>query len=260
MDMHLINMLYQEVKVMRADLSGINPFDANKPGRLGSGISKFIEPYNDVLERAKAAVAEDPAAGQALRALSPAPMIKEIYVNGHVEAKSQLTAGLGRILAVLESLLIQKPAVPMRATREGVFFAGEYFEPLLLLTDLIKQAHTSIEIIDGYVGDGEVVLGLLAGKARGAGVRILTYSAQALLLPLAQAFLKQHGGLEIRTSKGFHDRFLILDSLDFYHFGASLKDMGGRGFMFSRIEEPEVLQRIRGKFEAEWSKAGMVKI
>jgi hypothetical protein len=256
MDRHLIAMLHNEVKIMRADLAGIDPANANKPGRMGSGISMFIAPFNDLLARVQAAVSGDDGAHQALKGLSPAETLSESFIHGHVEAKFKLTASLGRMMAVLDSLLTENPGtVPMRATREGVFFAGEYFEPLRLLADLIKQAHKSINVIDGYIGDGESVLGLLAGKAKGVGVRILTYDTQDALLTLARAFNKQHSGLQIRASRSFHDRFLILDEGDYYHFGASLKDMGVRGFMFSRIEEVEVIERIHAKFAHEWENA-----
>jgi hypothetical protein len=33
-----------------------------------------------------------------------------------------------------------------------------------------------------------------------------------------------------------HDRFLIIDEQQLYHFGASLKDLGKRWFAFSRID------------------------
>jgi hypothetical protein len=33
-----------------------------------------------------------------------------------------------------------------------------------------------------------------------------------------------------------HDRFLIIDQSELYHFGASLKDLGKKWFAFSKIE------------------------
>ena len=43
-----------------------------------------------------------------------------------------------------------------------------------------------------------------------------------------------------------------------YHFGASLKDLGTRGFMFSRIEEPGVMALLRRSFEEEWARGQTV--
>jgi len=45
----------------------------------------------------------------------------------------------------------------------------------------------------------------------------------AVLGPLhvaAEAFNTQYGGLSVRTSDAFHDRFVVVDSTEFYHLGA----------------------------------------
>ncbi|MDE3034392.1 MAG: hypothetical protein KGJ14_00345, partial [Nitrospirota bacterium] len=72
---------------------------------------------------------------------------------------------------------------------------------------------------------------------------------------LAIAFNKPYGMLSVRTSDVFHDRFVIIDDRDFYHFGASIKDLGRRGFMFSRIEETLVVDELRKQWTNEWKKA-----
>lgn len=35
-----------------------------------------------------------------------------------------------------------------------------------------------------------------------------------------------------------HDRFLIIDGMDVYHIGASLKDLGKKMFAFSKLKIP----------------------
>jgi hypothetical protein len=76
-----------------------------------------------------------------------------------------------------------------------------------------------------------------------------------LLKTAAEAFNRQYGGLETRMSRAFHDRFVFVDETDFYHFGASLKDLGNRGCMFSRIEEQDVIDALQSKWTQEWAKA-----
>ncbi len=39
-----------------------------------------------------------------------------------------------------------------------------------------------------------------------------------------------------KESKDFHDRFLILDSSEIYHIGASLKDLGNKVFAFNKMD------------------------
>ena len=51
--------------------------------------------------------------------------------------------------------------------------------------------------------------------------------------------------------KSAHDRFIIIDDNDLYHFGASLKDLGKKWFAFSKmdIEAVEMLARLEGAGE-----------
>lgn len=141
----------------------------------------------------------------------------------------------------------------MKVTREGGFFAGQYFDALRHVTEILSHAQRSIVIIDGYIN--EDVLKLLTPKGPEVEVNILTKDVSPALSTAATAFNKQYGKLSIRTSQAFHDRFVIVDARDFYHFGASIKDLGHRGFMFSRLEEPEVIDALRTKWAEEWAKA-----
>ena len=51
--------------------------------------------------------------------------------------------------------------------------------------------------------------------------------------------LKKHNSqyppINIKELKCSHDRFLIIDGKDVYHFGASLKDLGKKWFAFSKF-------------------------
>ena len=69
-----------------------------------------------------------------------------------------------------------------------------------------------------------------------------------------EAFNKQHQNLEVKSTSAFHDRFIILDKTNFYHFGASLKDAGHKGFMFSKIEENFIKNILLENIEIEWAK------
>lgn len=144
----------------------------------------------------------------------------------------------------------------MTATREGVFFAGQYFDALQLVRDILSNAQQSIVIIDSYIS--EDVLKLVSSKDSSVTVEILTKQVKSALKIAANAFNRQYGGLSIRASEAFHDRFVIVDDQDFYHFGHSIKDLGRSGFMFSRIEEPEVINALRVKWNQEWNRANVI--
>jgi hypothetical protein len=51
-----------------------------------------------------------------------------------------------------------------------------------------------------------------------------------------QKFNTQYEPVKIKELKEAHDRFLILDDNELYHFGASLKDLGKKWFAFSKME------------------------
>ena len=39
-----------------------------------------------------------------------------------------------------------------------------------------------------------------------------------------------------------HDRFIIIDDTELYHFGASLKDLGRKCFAFTKLDAGEILR------------------
>ena len=43
-----------------------------------------------------------------------------------------------------------------------------------------------------------------------------------------------------KTSLAFHDRFLIIDGKELYLIGASLKDLGRKGFGFTKMDAGEI--------------------
>lgn len=47
----------------------------------------------------------------------------------------------------------------------------------------------------------------------------------------------------------------MLDETEYYHLGASIKDAGNRGFMFSRIEEDHVVKAFRTEWGVAWENA-----
>ena len=144
----------------------------------------------------------------------------------------------------------------MKITREGVFFAGQYFDAFQKVMDILSPARQTIVIIDGYVS--EDVLTMLSCKGEKVEVNILTKAVSPTLKIAALKFNKQYGNLSIRTTSAFHDRFVFVDDNNFYHFGASIKDLGNKGFMFSVIEEPIIIDAVRRQWAEEWKKATVV--
>lgn len=85
------------------------------------------------------------------------------------------------------------------------------------------------------------------------------YDAFSLIVSLIQKaekeivnnFNSQYPLLEVRYTKVFHDRFLILDKKNVYHIGASLKDAGKKCFGISLIEDDGIVRDILQRLEIE---------
>ena len=131
---------------------------------------------------------------------------------------------------------------------QKVFFNGKHYDAYSFARKLVRKAKKSIVLVDNYCDD--VTLDILSQKCGGANVTIATTqkSATKFISPVAVAkFNKQNPTLTIKAVGTFHDRFLILDGTDLYHFGASLKDLGRHYCAVTKMDAmfiPSIMQRI----------------
>ena len=131
---------------------------------------------------------------------------------------------------------------------QKVFFDGKHYDAYSFAVKLVKKATKSIVLIDGYVD--ETTLDILSKKRGGAKVTIVTTEkmlAKQLTPAALDKFNKQNPGLTAKAAASFHDRFMILDDSEIYHFGASLKDLGRKYCAVSKMDAsfiPSILARI----------------
>ncbi len=128
---------------------------------------------------------------------------------------------------------------------EGVFYDGQIFDAYVQITNLIKQAKTSIVLVDNYIDEST----LLMLSKRNAGVTATIHTRQ--LTSQQQLDLTRHNAqyppINVVVCRHNHDRFLIIDDVP-YMFGASLKDAGKKLFAFIKMQETsasELLSIIR---------------
>ena len=114
---------------------------------------------------------------------------------------------------------------------------------------LIQKAEKEIVLIDGYVDIG--TLNLLTKKNENVTVVMYTLKRTKLSQEDVNNFNSQYPLLEVRYTKVFHDRFLILDKKNVYHIGASLKDAGKKCFGISLIEDAGIVRDILQRLEIE---------
>ena len=124
----------------------------------------------------------------------------------------------------------------------------QIFDAFSLIVSLIQKAEKEIVLIDGYVDIG--TLNLLTKKNENVTVVMYTLKRTKLSQEDVNNFNSQYPLLEVRYTKVFHDRFLILDKKNVYHIGASLKDAGKSGLEFL-IEDAGIVRDILQRLEIE---------
>ena len=112
----------------------------------------------------------------------------------------------------------------------GILATGTRFDGFVLIADLVKSAKYSVIFIDPFA----TIEVLKFAAMRNKGVKAVIYSAR--ITPEFEAAKnlhnKQYPGLDLKTMRTIHDRFLLIDDT-VYHFGASFKDMGNEMTAYS---------------------------
>ena len=122
---------------------------------------------------------------------------------------------------------------------QKIFYEGEVFDADAFISRHVLIADKSILLIDNWIDI--TTLEVLSKKKDGVAVEIVTSSrGNRLTAHDIDWFNEQYGGLSVKNSQKFHDRFLIIDDSILYLCGASLKDIGKKCFAFTRLDEREI--------------------
>lgn len=131
--------------------------------------------------------------------------------------------GFRKILTLLHQArhdLRMKSVGPLNAAvgRGNVF---DYFDEV---RKIIEPAARDLLFVDPYL-DAEFVARYLPHVKAGTNVRLLARERLGSLLPATDTFSRQSGiAITVRSSPGFHDRYVLVDSAACYQSGASFKD------------------------------------
>ena len=131
---------------------------------------------------------------------------------------------------------------------QKVFFEGKHYDAYSFAKKLVRKAAKKIVLVDGY--SDEVTLDILSQKK--GGVEVLVATSQKMIdkhltSVAVEKFNKQNPTLTVKAVGTFHDRFLILDDKELYHFGASLKDLGRQYCAVTKMDAmfiPSILDRV----------------
>ena len=130
-------------------------------------------------------------------------------------------------------------------SNQKIFYDGQIFDAFSIFADIIGHAKKEIVLIDGYID--VVTLNILAKK--NAGVDVLAYTLPSARISTQDInnFNAQYPTLTVKRTTAFHDRFLIMDGVEGYHIGASLKDAGKKCFGINKIEGADDVKDIMKK-------------
>ncbi len=144
---------------------------------------------------------------------------------------------------------------------ELFFPPNSTFDAYTAIRDILASAKQSIGIVDPYVGSS-LLLTLRALDPRPLTVRLLTVrnNLRSDFAVALQAFRAQvlQTTVEIRTTRDFHDRFIVIDGAEVYHVGASLKDAGTRAFMINRLQDSAIVESVRREIQVSWNAAAVL--
>ena len=121
---------------------------------------------------------------------------------------------------------------------QGIFFDGQIYDAYAFVSDLIRSAEESIQIIDNYVDD--TVLTLLSKRSKGVKVTIYTKTISKQLKLDIEKHNLQYPVAKVVVFKEAHDRFMIIDGKQVLHIGASIKDLGKKWFAFTELQADAV--------------------
>lgn len=127
-------------------------------------------------------------------------------------------------------------------------FSGNDRADLDFVIDLLATASRTLKVFDAYLNP--TLLGTLLSKTvPGTKITIVTSEVNKPLFQLGQQVFQTFPNLEVKYSrKGFkqsHDRILVINDCEYYHFGHSIKDVAsGKMSRCSKIVDKKELDSL----------------
>ncbi len=126
---------------------------------------------------------------------------------------------------------IEQKSTPQK---QHIFYDGQIFDAYIFVSDIIKSAKKSIKLIDNYIDESTLIL--FTKRDTNISMKIYTKTISKQLQLDLKKHNEQYPEIEIKKFDLSHDRFLIIDEKEVYHFGASLKDLGKKWFAVSKMD------------------------
>jgi len=169
----------------------------------------------------------------------------------HGQSAREAQEGLRKVLTLLHQArqdLRMKTVGPVNAA----IGHGQVFDYFDELRKIIEPATRDLFFVDPYL-DAEFISRYLPHVRGGVQIRLLSRERIATLLPAVEQFAKQTGGsIAVRSSAGFHDRYVIVDGNACYQSGASFKD-GAKAVPTTLTQITDAFAAVQKTYEDLWA-------
>jgi hypothetical protein len=167
------------------------------------------------------------------------------------------------IIAALEKLgwSVQDGEIVVKTPdlREMFFPKDSPWDAHVVLRGIFSQATRALTIIDAYA-DTTIFQLLSTRSVEGLTVRILCSKYASAVAAEAARFEFQYPGvrIEVKESRDFHDRFVVVDETTCVHVGSSLKDAGKTACLISRVQDDRTRKALLQALDEAWTAATVV--
>lgn len=182
-------------------------------------------------------------------------IVAELAKMGNIDALDNDLKRIGWSIA-------EDKLVPIGTDVKEIFFSKDsQHDAYVQIRQIIQEATTSIIVIDPYI-DSSIFTVFKTASPQSLNFRVLTFRPPSDFVHEAQKFLSQFNKckIEIRKTKEFHDRFIVLDAINCWHIGCSIKDAGNKAFMISKIEDNANRDALVAQVKSTWANAKVVNI
>lgn len=137
------------------------------------------------------------------------------------------------IRGVINELEPEFLRVERRDKAQFYFVEGDSYGPKKQVFGVMKKATTSLAVVDPYLD--EQVFDYIESLDPALLIRLLTGTKKPMFRSLFKSLKAQGSNIEARVFSGCHDRFVVIDSTEVWHLGASINGFGKAAFMVNKV-------------------------
>ena len=126
------------------------------------------------------------------------------------------------------------------------------FDALMVINDLISRAKQTIILIDPYTDTK--TLNVLKNKKDDVLVSLFTSDKTKLSEEDIDLFNNKYNGLSMFLNNNYHDRYLIVDDIVFYHLGSSINYLGNKFAQIDKIKDEDIISLLRKRIDEQKQK------